>query len=273
MSRGPSHTRSHEQEIEIDAPPEVVWKAITDPRELERWFPLRAEVAPGADGRLTYSWGEGITGTCRIDVWDPPRRLRTGWMPEFLPQSATPAERARVAVDWTLVGKGGKTVLRLVTSGFGSSANFDQEYDGTRRGWNYELAALQHYLERHRARERRAFWVRRPIAGDGEGAFARLFGAAGLCAAGSFAGKSKGDGFDVTAATGDRLAGVVLDADPPREIAGFVANLGDAMFRAGVETCADGTQAHLFVSTWGQPAAEVAALERRASDLLARLFP
>ncbi|HET6639495.1 MAG TPA: SRPBCC domain-containing protein, partial [Gemmatimonadota bacterium] len=40
-------TRAAKGEIAIDAPVEVVWKALTDARELERWFPLEARVKPG----------------------------------------------------------------------------------------------------------------------------------------------------------------------------------------------------------------------------------
>ena len=36
---GKTRTRSIEIEVPINASPEAVWKALTDPRELTRWFP------------------------------------------------------------------------------------------------------------------------------------------------------------------------------------------------------------------------------------------
>ncbi len=48
------------QEIEINAPAEEVWNALTDPKELEKWFPLEARVTPPTgegkeDGRIYLS--------------------------------------------------------------------------------------------------------------------------------------------------------------------------------------------------------------------------
>ena len=44
MSRTP---RSIETQIEINAPVEAVWKALTDAAELANWFPVKARVKPG----------------------------------------------------------------------------------------------------------------------------------------------------------------------------------------------------------------------------------
>ena len=73
-------TRSHETEIEIQASPEDVWKALTDPIELARWFPRQADVDPGVGGSLRLHWGPTITGICPIQVWEPAHHLRTGWV-------------------------------------------------------------------------------------------------------------------------------------------------------------------------------------------------
>jgi hypothetical protein len=40
-------------------------------------------------------------------------------------------------------------VLRVVHAGFGIGAEWDEEYDGTVRGWRYKLRGLRHYLSRH----------------------------------------------------------------------------------------------------------------------------
>lgn len=48
-------TETYEIEADIDAPPEVVWRALTDSRELERWFCEHADVDVSA-GRFNF-WG------------------------------------------------------------------------------------------------------------------------------------------------------------------------------------------------------------------------
>jgi uncharacterized protein YndB with AHSA1/START domain len=64
-----------EREILLDAPVEEVWKALTDPKELVRWFPLEARVTPGKDGSIFLSWGPDCEGEGKIVAWEPGRRL------------------------------------------------------------------------------------------------------------------------------------------------------------------------------------------------------
>lgn len=144
MSEKPPATRSHEHALEIQASPGDVWKAITDPAEIARWFALAAETRPGQGGEIVYRWGD-FAGRCTILAWEPPKHLRTSWMEA----PASPAgQGAALVVDWHIEGQGGTTTLRLVHSGFGPGAEFEREYDGTRRGWTFELQGLKHYLER-----------------------------------------------------------------------------------------------------------------------------
>ena len=56
----PAKPKVIEAAVEIAAPVESVWKAITDPRELERWFPLEARVAPGVGGEVFLSLSVGL---------------------------------------------------------------------------------------------------------------------------------------------------------------------------------------------------------------------
>jgi uncharacterized protein YndB with AHSA1/START domain len=47
------------QRIVIKAPPAKVFKAWTDPSELIRWFPVKAELEPKKGGRLYLEWLAG----------------------------------------------------------------------------------------------------------------------------------------------------------------------------------------------------------------------
>ena len=68
-------TRRFETSIDLDATPDVVWKALTDPTELVRWFPFEAAVRPGEGGEMRWAWGERFSWVTRIDAWQPGRRL------------------------------------------------------------------------------------------------------------------------------------------------------------------------------------------------------
>lgn len=271
-------TRSHEHEFTINAPPEAVWKAFTSAEELVRWFPLDASVEPGVGGHIVLGWGEFRGHNC-IEVWEPGRHLRMTWMEPMLSSAEasalTPDEEGRrqLAVDWFIEGAGGKTVLRLVHSGFSRDSKWDGEYDGTRRGWGFELRSLQHYLERHRGTDRIAFWVRRPVEGDARQAWSRMTGADGFFKECSIDSLGAGDTYALTLGSGDRLEGKVMINTPPTDFAGTAENLNGGLFRFGYEDCLGRPEAHMWLSTWGLPKSEIDALQSRYDALATKVFP
>jgi uncharacterized protein YndB with AHSA1/START domain len=62
-----------ELSVELDAPLEAVWKALTDGEELSLWFPLPARVTPGAGGSVWMSWGPLWEGEAKIEIREPNR--------------------------------------------------------------------------------------------------------------------------------------------------------------------------------------------------------
>jgi uncharacterized protein YndB with AHSA1/START domain len=282
-----SKTRSHEHIVTINASTEAVWKAITDADELTNWFPTEAEVTPGEGGTIRLGWGPELSGLLQIQEWKPGRRLRTTWMEPEAPAKATgkPEEgaamalyekdaeaRRRLVVDWYLEAKGGKTVLRLVHSGFSTSQEWDDEYDGTNRGWEYELGSLRHYLENHAGRRRALTWIRTPTKLSAEEVWKRFMSAEGLLREGKLASLGAGDRFSIQLAGGDRWEGVVQSQLPPHEFAGTIANLHNSLFRIGFETCFAEPEALLWIASWDVPADELRGLEERLREMCKHLF-
>ena len=160
-------TRAFEMSLDLAASPDEVWRALTVAEELVRWFPVDAKVTPGAGGSMVWSWGDNWDWTTRIDAWDPGRLLRLvqedarPYDAEGRPVAEGQAAPARIAIEFTLESHRGQTRLRLVHSGFGSGAAWDDEVEGITEGWQAELASLRHYLERHRGRNRqfRIAWL------------------------------------------------------------------------------------------------------------------
>ncbi len=125
QAKAESTKRTIQKEIEITVPLEAVWKALTDPDTLTRWFPLQARVTPGTGGLVWFSWGPNYEGEARIQVWEPNRRLRL-----LEPAPGTPrADVTQIEVhpsasgalrlqEWTLETREGKTIVRLVNPGF-----------------------------------------------------------------------------------------------------------------------------------------------------------
>jgi uncharacterized protein YndB with AHSA1/START domain len=136
--------RKHEMEIEIDATVDRVWEAVSTAHGLASWFAPCAEVEPGAGGKVVLKWGPGMEATPQIEIWEPDRHLRTA--------SDRPAPAPPNVVDYLLEGRGGTTVLRLVHSGFGDAADFNDEYDSTGAAWPVFLQMMKHSVQRGVAR-------------------------------------------------------------------------------------------------------------------------
>ncbi|MFQ5695616.1 MAG: SRPBCC domain-containing protein [Terriglobia bacterium] len=176
-------------------------------------------------------------------------------------------------MDFYLEARGGKTVLRLVHSGFGRGPDWDEEYDGIRRGWRAELRALRHYLELHRGTPRLVAWARTATPLPPEEAWKRLLSPQGLLRQGTLANLREGDRYSITAATGDALQGVVQVLAPPKDFSASVENLNNALFRVLLDKHRGIPEAIIWLSAYGLPPAEVQAFQARWTEHLRQLFP
>lgn len=238
--------RAAEGEIEIDAPAERVWRALTEARELERWFPLEARVEPGPDGRIWMGWGHGLGGWSSIEAWDPPRHLRVSWLMGEGPAQVT---------DYVLEGRGGRTHLRVVTSGFPDDGSWDDMVESTRLGWRFELRQLKHYLERHAGEDRRAVFLRRRVGLSREEAWARLTGDEGVL---------------------DHISGELFDRTRGWQLAAAAAGPGDALLRVSIDPSHDEPEMRdvsVWLGAWGDDGARVREAAGAWAERLDRLFP
>jgi len=145
-------SRSHETRITIDLPIEEVWRALTDPVWLARWFAPKMSVEPGPGGTVVADWGPGLEWKTTIEVWEPNRHLRLAETRDRVMSGSSvvePLPSCRLVQDYFLEAEGGRTVLRLVHSGFGESASWDNEYEGTRSGWACCFLRMKYMLEHH----------------------------------------------------------------------------------------------------------------------------
>jgi len=270
QERPKAATRSVERTVEIDAPLEAVWKALSEAEEIARWFAPQARVKPGVGGQVVWVW-EGIAEwVSRLEVWEPNRHLRAvyDWSPS--PAAGPPIP---VVMDFYLQAHGGKTILRLVHSGFGTSSDWDNEYDGVSRGWSSEFCSLRHYLENHRGANRSVAWAKHDIAVSWEEGWERMMGPQGLGFSSPVEKLRAGDRYAADAATGDKLAGLVLLNGPPKDFVGTAAAFNNGLFRFSMEKVSGPPYVWVWLSAYRVPQAEVDAFARRWQNLLPALFP
>lgn len=145
-------SKSHENIIEIKATPEEVFRAITDPAQIVKWFAPYARVDGRLGGEYVISWDPALEGGGVISVWDPPQHFG-----EYSERSVAydcegkPVDTGvpqKIAIDYYIEAIGdGVTRLRLVQSGFGPEAAWDDEFEATKRGWADFLKTLKEILE------------------------------------------------------------------------------------------------------------------------------
>lgn len=137
-----------EREIHIEAPLEVVWSVITEPRHVAGWFSDLAEIDLRPGGELTLTWPADGVARGRVVSVEPPTYFSFRWMRwaggEFSEHNST-------LVEFSLVAADGGTRLRVVESGFPDIDGDDDHkarYAGeNREGWPLELDELRVYAE------------------------------------------------------------------------------------------------------------------------------
>ena len=131
------------RELTLQAPRDRVWRALTDPVELVRWFPTQSaelDLRPG--GALRLSWEhDGDEGF--VDEVELGTRLVFRWRPQG---SRRPHTRVTVTLD---DAPGGATTLVLVEDGFAALAADvrEQTIIGNTQGWSEELEELRALVE------------------------------------------------------------------------------------------------------------------------------
>ena len=267
-------SRSIDLSVDLDAPVDVVWRALTDPAELVRWFPTDASIDPRPGGAFTISWEGQWQWDMTVTDVEPLRRLR------MIDHRARPfdadgrpvaaAAVATLALEITLEALGDKTRRRLVHSGFGSGSTWDDEIDGVHLGWNVELRGLRQYLTHHRGRARQIGWVHVSTRAALAAVWSRLVDERMIVTSALPAALREGDRCTLTLATGDRIEGPVVFYVPGRQLVIAAETLGDGLFRLSLDRAAGDVMVQIWISSWTRPAEETAALAARLRIVLDR---
>ena len=69
------------REVELPAPPDRVWSALTEADELSVWFGAEVTLDPRRGGRLAARWPDGRERTGVVEEVEPGRRLAFRWLP------------------------------------------------------------------------------------------------------------------------------------------------------------------------------------------------
>jgi uncharacterized protein YndB with AHSA1/START domain len=226
--------RSIVAEFEFNLPPEAVWAALTDPREIENWFCFRARVEGKVGGEIQFDWKPffDFDWIDHISVWEPNKHL--AYVPK--PETLTKDNSLAYVCDFVINSDNGKTTLKMVQSGFTTEAKWDDEYDSFFGGWTYELYSLAHYLTHHRGKSRQMIKASTLFDGASGGKpFERIAEAHGLFEGKTLRDLKVGDRYKIRLSETDVIEGVVAQVQPSGmdQFAGTVENMNNGLFRIG----------------------------------------
>lgn len=265
-------------EIEIEAPPDVVWRALTEPKELVRWLPLRARVQPGQGGSFYLSWGEPVVEESSIVAWSPGKHLRLLEQRPFGgPFQPAALKGAKREIDFKLSSKSPTTLLQFEHTNIGAPgvnaaiSNFAQSMAAC---WEFQLNSLDIYASQHFGQNRTVSWARSlsPLSfGD---TWNRVMGPQGLQAglaqarAEQKGGErvdihertAKGQRYEMRAANGDTFNGTVLTHMPGKQFAGIVDNMDGAVLRVVLDHCAGRPETTVWLARYNYEDYEEAML-------------
>jgi uncharacterized protein YndB with AHSA1/START domain len=137
-------SRSIDLSVVVKASPEAVFRALTDARELERWFPSTAESDPRPGGAFRYTFTnqnaqhDHVREGRYLEVV-PLRKVSYPW-------HMAPGE-APTTVEFTVIGGAGETTVSLVHSGWATDPAVDQAFQMHVQGWGFFLQNLKAVLE------------------------------------------------------------------------------------------------------------------------------
>jgi uncharacterized protein YndB with AHSA1/START domain len=135
-----SKKRVIEQEYYYDAAPETVFRALTVPKELVRWFLSDAKIKPKEGSSYTFTWKGGSSHTGRVEKVEAGRKLVLSWPDEIK------GKVYETRASFTLKKRGNGTLLKLKHTGFKKGDDWIWLYGAVQSGWAYFLTNLKSVL-------------------------------------------------------------------------------------------------------------------------------
>jgi uncharacterized protein YndB with AHSA1/START domain len=126
------------------APVGRVFRSLTDPKELARWFIKKADLTPRKGAAYRFEWPGGYHHEGEVLEVEPNRRLALSW------PHGSGRSRFVSRATFSVRSSGSGTILSLRHTGFPRTAFGVEQYGGTQAGWAYYFLNLRSVLEHGR---------------------------------------------------------------------------------------------------------------------------
>ena len=141
-----------EKTIELKAPVERVWRALTDHMEFGQWFrvDIEAPFATGevSRGRITYPGYEHLVWEATIQRMEKPRLFSFNWHPYAVDPSVDYSKETPTLVEFRLEPAPGGTRLTLTESGFSALPPHrrDEAFRMNSQGWSTQMENIAKHV-------------------------------------------------------------------------------------------------------------------------------
>ena len=142
-----------EKTIDLDAPIDRVWRALTDHEEFGAWFRVKLDgpFVPGevATGRITYPGYEHFKWEARIQAMEAPRLFSFTWRPYAIDPDVDYSAETPTLVEFRLEPLGDGTRLSVIESGFDAvpSHRREEAFRMNDRGWATQVQNIKAHVE------------------------------------------------------------------------------------------------------------------------------
>jgi uncharacterized protein YndB with AHSA1/START domain len=133
--------RSVNHQYFIGAPPDSVFRAISDATWLTRWLCDRADLSPKDGGSYLLAWNDGPTHTGRIVGFRDGQRIALEWSWPGVTLQGT-------VLSLSVEPKDAGTILTVDHSGFPRDQRWTDLYGSAEWGWTYFALNLKSVLEK-----------------------------------------------------------------------------------------------------------------------------
>ncbi|MGN7771643.1 SRPBCC family protein [Phyllobacterium sp. 22552] len=143
-----------EKNIELNAPVEKVWRALTDHLAFGEWFRVKLDgpFVPGkvSTGHITYPGYEHVKWHATVKAMDEPRLFSFTWHPHAIDPDVDYSDETPTLVEFRLQPSDKGTRLTVTESGFDAlpAHRRDDALRSNDGGWDEQIMNIKTYVER-----------------------------------------------------------------------------------------------------------------------------
>ena len=143
-----------EKRIELSAPVERVWRALTDSREFGEWFRVKMEgpfvAGEAVGGQLTFPGYEHLRMDIVVKTIKPTSYFSYTWHPYAVDPKADYSQETPTLVEFRLEAIRGGTLLTVTESGFAKlpKERYADAFRMNTRGWEEQLQSIEAYVNK-----------------------------------------------------------------------------------------------------------------------------